>query len=59
MCRPITRYPGGPVDKPVQAAAKRLGATPTQVLLLWVRSKGVSIVTCVAAPLVDEHIAVD
>ncbi|EJF63223.1 Aldo/keto reductase [Dichomitus squalens LYAD-421 SS1] len=42
---PITRYPGGPVDAPVAAAAKRLNATPTQVLLLWVRSKGVSIVT--------------
>ncbi|KAI0802069.1 Aldo/keto reductase [Irpex lacteus] len=42
---PITRYPGGPVDKPVNAAAKRLGATPTQVILSWVRSKGVVIVT--------------
>jgi len=42
---PITRYPGGPVDKPVLAAAKRLGATPTQVILAWVRSKGVAIVT--------------
>jgi len=42
---PITRYPGGPVDKPVAAAAKRLGATPTQVILAWVRSKGVVIVT--------------
>ncbi|KIP10201.1 hypothetical protein PHLGIDRAFT_101545 [Phlebiopsis gigantea 11061_1 CR5-6] len=42
---PITRYPGGPVDKPVNAAAKRLGATPTQVILAWVRSKGVVIVT--------------
>lgn len=42
---PITRYPGGPVDKPVNAAAKRLGATPTQVILSWVHSKGVVIVT--------------
>jgi len=42
---PITRYPGGPVDEPVNAAAKRLGATPTQVILSWVRSKGVVIVT--------------
>ena len=42
---PITKYPGGPVDAPVAAAAKRLNATPTQVLLLWVRSKGVAIVT--------------
>ncbi|KAI0712038.1 Aldo/keto reductase [Earliella scabrosa] len=43
--QPITMYPGGPVDKPVQAAAKRLNATPTQVILSWVRSKGVAIVT--------------
>ncbi|CCM04934.1 uncharacterized protein FIBRA_07131 [Fibroporia radiculosa] len=43
--RPITTYPGGPVDKPVEAAAKRLGATPTQVILSWVKSKGVVIVT--------------
>ncbi|KAJ7486188.1 NADP-dependent oxidoreductase domain-containing protein [Mycena galericulata] len=42
---PITRYPGGPVDAPIAAAAKRLGITPTQVILLWVRSKGVVIVT--------------
>jgi len=42
---PITRYPGGPVDAPVQAAAKRLNITPTQVILSWVRSKGVAIVT--------------
>ncbi|KAK7048634.1 Aldo/keto reductase [Favolaschia claudopus] len=42
---PITKYPGGPVDAPVAAAAKRLGITPTQVILLWVKSKGVVIVT--------------
>jgi len=42
---PITRYPGGPVDKPVAAAAKRLNASPTQVILSWVKSKGVVIVT--------------
>ncbi|KAF7364888.1 Aldo/keto reductase [Mycena venus] len=42
---PITRFPGGPVDAPVAAAAKRLGITPTQVILLWVKSKGVVIVT--------------
>ncbi|KAI0685801.1 NADP-dependent oxidoreductase domain-containing protein [Cytidiella melzeri] len=42
---PITRFPGGPVDEPINAAAKRLGATPTQVILAWVRSKGVAIVT--------------
>ncbi|KAJ6504600.1 NADP-dependent oxidoreductase domain-containing protein [Mycena vitilis] len=42
---PITRFPGGPVDAPVAVAAKRLGITPTQVILLWVQSKGVVIVT--------------
>nr|VWP02301.1 Mannitol dehydrogenase [Ganoderma boninense] len=42
---PITRYPGGPVDAPLKAAADRLNATPVQVLLSWVRSKGVAIVT--------------
>ncbi|KAM5531307.1 hypothetical protein V8D89_015022 [Ganoderma adspersum] len=42
---PITKYPGGPVDAPLKAAAERLNATPVQVLLSWVRSKGVAIVT--------------
>ncbi|KAI8994197.1 Aldo/keto reductase [Trametes punicea] len=51
--QPITRYPGGPVDKPVNAAAKRLNATPVQVLLSWVRSKGVAIVTTSAS---KEHL---
>jgi diketogulonate reductase-like aldo/keto reductase len=45
FCSPITKYPGGPVDAPINAAAKRLGATPTQVIMSWVRSKGVAIVT--------------
>ncbi|KAF8508534.1 Aldo/keto reductase [Gautieria morchelliformis] len=44
---PITKVPGGPVDKPIQRAAKRLNATPAQVILSWVRSKGVVIVTSV------------
>ncbi|PIL22438.1 hypothetical protein GSI_15126 [Ganoderma sinense ZZ0214-1] len=42
---PVTRYPGGPVDAPLKSAADRLNATPIQVLLSWVRSKGVAIVT--------------
>ncbi|KAJ3843457.1 Aldo/keto reductase [Lentinula raphanica] len=42
---PITTYPGGPVDVPLQAAARRIGATPTQVVFLWVRAKGAVIVT--------------
>ena len=40
--------PGGPVDKPIQRAADRLQATPAQVILSWVRSKGVVIVTSVS-----------
>ncbi|KAF9779625.1 NADP-dependent oxidoreductase domain-containing protein [Thelephora terrestris] len=56
---PITRYPGGPVDKPVLAAAKRLGATPAQVILAWVRSKGVAIVTTSATKEhLEEYLAV-
>jgi len=42
---PITKNPGGPVDAPAAAAAKRIGASPAQVLLSWVASKGVVIVT--------------
>lgn len=53
---PITRYPGGPVDSPVQAAAKRLNATPTQVILAWVRSKGVVPVTYVLFFCFQPHI---
>jgi len=41
----ITTYPGGPVDVPVEKAAKRLGITPTQVIFLWVEAKGAVIVT--------------
>jgi len=37
---PLTRNPGGPVDKPVKAAAKRLGVTEDQVLLAWAKAKG-------------------
>ncbi|TFY65387.1 hypothetical protein EVJ58_g1987 [Rhodofomes roseus] len=42
---PITRHPGGPVDKALQGPAKRLGASPVQILLSWVKAKGVVIVT--------------
>lgn len=42
---PITRMPGGPVDKPVNEIAQRLGATADQVLLAWVRAKGAVAVT--------------
>ena len=45
--RSITKFPGGPVDAAVEKAAKRLGITPTQVILLWVKAKGAVIVTSV------------
>ncbi|KAF7980660.1 hypothetical protein HWV62_37075 [Athelia sp. TMB] len=41
----ITQSPGGPVDAVVAKIAERIHATPAQVLMLWVRSKGVVIIT--------------
>ena len=49
--RSITKYPGGPVDVPVEKAAQRLGITPTQVIFLWVKAKGAVIVTSVKSVL--------
>ena len=37
---PLTGRQGGPVDKPVDEIAKRLGLQPEQVLLAWSRAKG-------------------
>ncbi|TRM58700.1 NADP-dependent oxidoreductase domain-containing protein [Schizophyllum amplum] len=42
---PITKFPGGPVDVPLAAAAARRGASMVQALFLWVHAKGVVIVT--------------
>jgi len=42
---PLTAYPGGPVDKPVYAIAKRLDVAPEQVLLAWIKAKGAIILT--------------
>ncbi|KJA14207.1 hypothetical protein HYPSUDRAFT_460251 [Hypholoma sublateritium FD-334 SS-4] len=42
---PVTTYPGGPVDKPVKAAANRLGVTDDQVLLAWAKAKGAVVLT--------------
>ena len=42
---PITRQPGGPVDKPVNEIARRLNATADQVLLAWAKAKGAVVVT--------------
>ncbi|KAL0574942.1 hypothetical protein V5O48_007016 [Marasmius crinis-equi] len=56
---PITQYPGGPVDAPVAAAAKRLGVTPTQVIFLWVKAKGAIIVTTSSTRAhLEEYLAV-
>ncbi|KAF8886248.1 Aldo/keto reductase [Gymnopilus junonius] len=68
---PLRNHPGGPVDAPINAAAKRLGITPTQVIFLWVRAKGAVIVTTSSSkqhlkeylavgdlpPLTDEEVA--
>ncbi|CAE6483228.1 unnamed protein product [Rhizoctonia solani] len=44
---PITKLPGGPVDEVVEGIAKRLGpkVTPAQVIMSWIRAKGVVIVS--------------
>lgn len=47
---PITQRPGGPVDPVLARVAKRLKATPTQVIFSWVKAKGVVIVTYVTSP---------
>ncbi|KAF8522039.1 NADP-dependent oxidoreductase domain-containing protein, partial [Gautieria morchelliformis] len=44
----MTELPRRSVVKPIQRAAKRLNVTPAQVILSWVRSKGVIIVTFVS-----------
>ncbi|KAG6864526.1 hypothetical protein C0991_008927 [Blastosporella zonata] len=57
---PITKFPGGPVDVPVNAAAKRLGCTPGQVIFAWIRAKGVIIVTTSSKKTrLKEYLAVD
>lgn len=42
---PITRMPGGPLDLPLGQIAKRLNASWDQILLAWVKSKGLIAVT--------------
>ncbi|KAI6127228.1 NADP-dependent oxidoreductase domain-containing protein [Pisolithus sp. B1] len=42
---PITKQPGGPLDKPLNEIATKLGATTDQVLLAWVKAKGAVVVT--------------
>ncbi|KAJ7154150.1 Aldo/keto reductase [Mycena filopes] len=55
----ITKFPGGAVDAPVAAAAQRLGISPTQVLLSWVRAKGAVVVTTTSNKArLEEYLAV-
>ncbi|OJA08448.1 hypothetical protein AZE42_05048 [Rhizopogon vesiculosus] len=42
---PITKSPGGPLDKPLNDLAAKFGATPEQVLLAWTKAKGAVVVT--------------
>lgn len=42
---PITKMPGGPLDKPLSEIATKLGATTDQVLFAWVKAKGAVVVT--------------
>ncbi|KJA13052.1 hypothetical protein HYPSUDRAFT_174162 [Hypholoma sublateritium FD-334 SS-4] len=42
---PVTKRPGGPVDKPIGAIAERLGVSMDQVLLAWAKAKGTVPVT--------------
>ncbi|KAF8827890.1 hypothetical protein HHX47_DHR4000503 [Lentinula edodes] len=56
---PITTYPGGPIDVPLKVAAQRIGATPTQVVFLWVKAKGAVIVTTTTTKAhMEEYLAV-
>ncbi|KDR66575.1 hypothetical protein GALMADRAFT_232439 [Galerina marginata CBS 339.88] len=55
---PITKYPGGPVDAPVAAAANRRGVLPVQILLAWVKAKvAVFITTSTSKHHLQEHLA--
>ncbi|KAG6895080.1 hypothetical protein C0993_010203, partial [Termitomyces sp. T159_Od127] len=45
---PITHLPGGPLDEPLNAIAKRLDASLDQVLFAWVKAKGAVVVTTIS-----------
>jgi len=56
--KPLTAYPGGPVDKPVNAIASRLNVKPEQVLLAWIKSKGaVALTTSRSKERLDLYVA--
>ena len=45
MKRPITTYPGGPLDPVLASIARRIGGTPGQVIFKWAHAKGFVVVT--------------
>ncbi|KZV90623.1 Aldo/keto reductase [Exidia glandulosa HHB12029] len=45
LISPVTRMPGGPVDKPLAKISERTGATYDQILLAWAKAKGAVVVT--------------
>jgi len=42
---PVTRQPGGPLDKPLADLGKKYKATADQILLAWVKARGAVAVT--------------
>jgi diketogulonate reductase-like aldo/keto reductase len=42
---PLTKRPGGPVDKPLKEIGERRGVSSAQVLFAWTRAKGAVVVT--------------
>ncbi|KAG2066644.1 Aldo/keto reductase [Suillus decipiens] len=42
---PITKLPGGPLDKPLNEIAAKFSASPEQILLAWTKAKGAVVVT--------------
>jgi len=42
---PITKLSGGPLDKPLNEIAAKIGAPIEQVLLAWTKAKGAVVVT--------------
>ena len=57
--RPITAYPGGPVDPVLAAIARRIGGTSGQVIFKWAHAKGFVVVTTTARRArMDEYLRV-
>ncbi|CAD6580352.1 MAG: hypothetical protein CYPHOPRED_001194 [Cyphobasidiales sp. Tagirdzhanova-0007] len=56
--KPLTTYPGGPLDKPLLKIATRLNAKPEQVLLAWVKAKGaISLTTSRKKERIADYVA--